>query len=320
MSVARLLSFLAVVALVAVPAAQAYAQPTFYFLKDAPGPLDQVPDVPSPIPLPIGVPTLDLNPGILDPYDPKAPNAPNATTGKERIVPVGSELLLPVQFVTPADHTHPDRLKGSIFVGLWTGKSGTYQANLTATLYEIPAEGAPIALANGSVDLDLNQSNVPDPMSLLPQNTSDPQTIVYYELGQIMPLVLHPPSLFILGPIDVPFNSGSSFAIGFALTQGSSPVPLPAGAFGTIDYDGAWTPSFVYAPWYAPDPPRPTPTPRPTFSNPAGTHGGSHGGSRTLSGTAIPDDDNKDSPGLAMPAMLGALIAVAALAARRRAK
>ena len=318
MSVARLLPFLAVAALVAVPAAQAYAQPVFYFLKDAPGPQDQVPEVPSPIPLPVGVPTLDVNPGILDPYDPKAPNAPNGTTGKERLVPAGQELVLPIQFVTPADHTHPDRIKGPIFVGLWTGKSGTYQANMTATLYEIPPEGDPVALANASVNLDFNQSTAPDPTTFLPQNTTDPQTILFYEVAQVLPLVLHPPALFVLGPFDVPFNNASSFAIGFALTQGSSPLPLPAGAFGSIDYDGAWTPSFVYAPWYAPDPPRATPTPRPTSSLSGSLSG--HAGSRTLSGTSAASDDDKDSPGLAVPVMLGALLAVAALAARRRAR
>ncbi|HJQ93905.1 MAG TPA: hypothetical protein VJ874_06435 [Candidatus Thermoplasmatota archaeon] len=318
MPVARLLPFLAVAALVAVPAAQAYAQPVFYFLKDAPGPHDQVPDVPSPVPLPIAVPTVDPNAGIMDPYDPKAPNAPNGTTGKERLVMAGQDLALPIQFLTPPEHMHPDRLKGYIFVGLWTGESATYLANLTATLYEIPAAGDPIALANASVDLDLNQSNVPDPMTFIPANQTDPQAIIFYEVAQVLPLILHPPALFVLGPLDVPFGNGSAFAIGFALTQGSSPAPVPAGAFASVQYDGAYTPSFVYVPWYAPDPPKATPTPRPTGSFSGSSSGGSPG-SRTLSGTSVADED-KDSPGFAVPALLGALVAVAALAARRRAK
>ncbi|MFA5944727.1 MAG: hypothetical protein WC876_09700, partial [Candidatus Thermoplasmatota archaeon] len=170
MSVARILTFLAVALLAAAPAAQAYAQPVFYFLKDAPGPQDQIPDVPSPIPLPIAIPTVDVNAGVMDPYDPKMPNAPNGTTGKERLVVAGQDLVLPIQFVTPADHAHPDRLKGPIFVGLWVGESATYQANMTATLYEIPADGTPIALAEASVSLDLNQSDAPDPTTLIPQN------------------------------------------------------------------------------------------------------------------------------------------------------
>jgi len=314
MSVARPLALLAFALLALAPAAQAYAQPVFYFLKDAPGPQDQVPDVPSPIPLPVSTPTLDANAGILDPYNPTAPNAPNGTTGKERLVIAGQELVLPVQFVTPANHTHADRLKGPIFVGLWTGESATYQANLTATLYVIPPGGEPSALANASLNLDFNQSNVPDPTMFVPQNTTDPQTILFYEVGQVLPLIMHPPALFQLGPLDVQVENGSAFAIGFALTQGSSPAPVPAGAFASIQYDGAYTPSFVYAPWYAPDPPRPTPTPRPTSS---GTSTFGQDGSRTLSGTSVPDED-KDSPGLALPASLAALLAVAAIAARRR--
>src|ERR1041385_8953282 len=139
MPVARLLSLAAVTLLVAAPAADAYAQPAFYFLKDADGSVnDQVPPVPSPVPLPVAVPTIDPNAGVLDPYDPKAPNAPNGTTARSREVPNQSELILPIQFLTPQNHTHPDRIKGPLLIGLWTGAALTYQANLTATLYEVP--------------------------------------------------------------------------------------------------------------------------------------------------------------------------------------
>jgi PGF-CTERM protein len=318
MSVARPLSILAVALLVAVPAAQAYAQPVFYFLKDAPGPMDEVPEAPLPIPLPVSTPTPDPFPGLLDPYNPKMPNAPNATTGKERLVVVGQELVLPVQFVTPANHTHADRLKGSIFVGLWAGKSGTYQANLTATLYEVPAEGDPIALANASLNLDFNQSTAPDPTAFIPQNQTDPQAILFYEVGQVLPLIYHPPALFVLGPLDMPFSNTSAFAIGFSLTQGSSPVPLPAGAFASIDYDAVLSPSFIYVPWYAPDPPRVTPTRSSSFG--AGTSTRHTGGHTIGGGTTAVADDDKDSPGFALPIALAALLAVAALAARRRTK
>jgi PGF-CTERM protein len=319
MSVARLIPFLAVALLVAVPASQAYAQPVFYFLKDAPGPHDQVPDAPLPIPLPVSTPTPDPFPGVLDPYDPKMPNAPNATTGKERLVFVGQELVLPVQFVTPENHTHADRLKGSIFVGLWAGKSGTYQANLTATLYEFPAEGDPIALANASINLDFNQSTAPDPTSFIPQNTTDPQAILFYEVGQVLPLIYHPPALFVLGPLDMPFSNTSAFGIGFSLTQGSSPVPLPAGAFASIDYDAVLSPSFIYVPWYAPDPPRATSTRSSSFGGGTSTRqpgASTLGGSNTFSG----GDDDKDSPGFALPIALAALLAAAAFAARRKTK
>ncbi|MEA3137121.1 MAG: hypothetical protein QOC71_1402 [Thermoplasmata archaeon] len=313
MSVARLLPLLAVALLVAAPAAEAYAQPVFYFLKDAPSPLDQVPDVPSPIPLPIAVPTIDPNAGILDPYDPKMPNAPNGTTGKSRMVVAGQDLVLPVQFLTPDGHTHANRLKGPIFVGLWTGESATYLANLTVTLYEVPAEGTPIALANASLNLDFNQSNTPDPMTFIPENQTDPQAIAFYELAQVLPLLYHAPALFQIGPVDVMVSNESKFALGFALTQGASPVPLPAGLSATIQYDGAVTPSFVYAPWYAPDPPKASPTPRPTVSRSS-----SSGAIRSQSQSGSGSSDDQDSPGFALPVSLVALMAVAAFAARRR--
>lgn len=318
MSVARPLLALLTALLVAAPAASAYVQPVFYFLKDAPGPTDDaVPPLPVPVPVVIPIPTLTLDAGVLDPYDRNAGNAPNGTTAKARLVTPGTETLVPVQFVTPGNHSHPDRIKGPLFVGLWTGESTVLNGNLTATLYEIPAGGAPVALAEASVVLDLNQSNLPtDPTVLIPENQTDPQAILFYELAQVLPLLLHPPALFILGPVDIPFSPESSFAIGFRLEQGSSPTPLPLGASATIQYDGAFAPSFVYVPWYAPDPVRPTPTPRPTSSGTGGSgSGGSQGGLPTTD--SVIEGDSKDSPGFGPLAGVAAL-GLVALALRRR--
>jgi hypothetical protein len=314
MSVARALPLLAVTLLVAATAADAFAQPAFYFLKDAPGSVnDQVPPVPSPLPLPVAVPTIDPNAGVLDPYNPRAPNAPNGTTAKSREVPAQSETLLPIQFVTPQNHTHPDRIKGPLLIGLWTGAALTYQANLTATLYEVPAGGTPVALAEASVDLDFNQSNAPDPTVFIPPNSTDPAAIAYYELAQVYPMLLHPPAVFILGPLDIAFGNGSAFALGFRLTQGSSPAPFPAGASATIEYDGAFEPSFVYVPWYAPDPPKPTSSPRPTASNSL-SHSGT--GAPTTDQVVV-GDDGKHSPGLGLPLGVVALGALAMMARRK---
>lgn len=312
--------------LLAVPAAGAYVQPVFYFLKDAPSAMDDVegavPPAPVPIPLPVGVPTLDVNPGVLDPYDRNLGNAPNSTTSKTRYVTPGTDALFPVQFVTPGNHTHPDRIRGPIFVGLWTGESTVLHGNLTLTLFEVPADGsAAIPLANASVVLDLNQSELPtDPTVFIPQNQTDPQAILFYEVAMLYPMLLHPPALFILGPIDVPFSPDSGLALGLRLDQGSSPVPMPAGATASVQYDGAFTPSFVYMPWYAPDPPRPTfsYSPRPIPTRPGGgTFGGTDSFGEDPSDPGG-DGDSKDSPGLGLVVMLGALLAVAALASRRR--
>jgi hypothetical protein len=325
MSVAKPLLALLAGLLLAAPVGTAYVQPVFYFLKDAPGATDPiedaVPPLPVPIPVPIPVPTLDLNAGILDPYDRNLGNAPNSTTAKARVITPGTEAVVPVQFVTPGEHSHPDRIKGPLFVGLWTGESTVMNGNLTATLYEFKADGSPgVALANASVVLDLNQSKLPsDPTVLIPANQTDPQAIAFYELAQVLPLLLHPPALFILGPIDIAFDPASSFAIGFAMTQGSSPTPLPLGATATIQYDGAFAPSFVYVPWYAPDPPRPTSTYRPpTYTS--GPRGTTSFGSIPTEDSVIVGDDDKDTPAFGAGALLLALLAVAAFAARRRAK
>lgn len=311
---ARALPLLAATLLLAATAADAYAQPAFYFLKDAPGSVnDHVPPVPSPLPLPVAVPTIDPNAGVLDPYNAKAPNAPNGTTASSREVPNQSELVLPIQFLTPGNHSHPDRIKGPILIGLWTGAALTYQANLTATLYEVPADGGtPVALAEASVDLDLNQSNAPDPTVFIPPNSTDPAAVAYYELAQVYPMLLHPPAVFVVGPLDVAFGNGSSLALGFRMTQGSSAAPLPAGASATIEYDGAYEPSFVYVPWYAPDPPKPSYTPRPTTSA-----SGSHSNTAPPTDQVVVGNDGKKSPGLGLPLGVVALGALA-IAVRRR--
>jgi hypothetical protein len=317
MQTTRALALVLALLLVA-PAASALARPAFYFMTDAPSPLDDtVPPLPVPVPLPVSLPTLDLSPGILEPYDPVLRNVPNATAAKSRLVTPGTETVVPVQFVTPGNHSHPDRIRGILFIGLWLGESTVLHGNLNATLYEVPADGsAAIPLAGTSIPLDLNASKAPDPTALIPPNSTDPQAILFYELAQIMPLLLRPPALLTFGPMDIAFGNESSFAIGFRLEQGSSPVPLPIGAYATLQYDGAFSPSFAYVPWYAPDPPRPTSTVSRTSTS---------SGSPTRSSTSGPTTDqviggdDKDTPGLAIP-MLAGLLLVAALAARRRLK
>ena len=310
MSVARTLA-LALAVLLAAPLAQAYVQPTFYFLKDPPSPTDGAPSSPVPLPVPVPVPTANPNDGVLDPYSRQAMNAPNSTTAKTRLVTPETDLVVPIRFVTPANASHPDRIRGPLFVGLWTAQSATYKANLTATLYEIPKSGTARAIANASVTLDLNQSDAPDPMSLIPQNQTDPTAIAFYELAQVEPLVLHPPALFIL-PVDIPFGNDSQFAIAFRLTPGDSGAPVPAGAFASIEYDALAAPSFVYVPWYAPDPVHPAYTP-PTYSYQPST--GTYASRPTTDQVIVGSDKKSPGPELALGL---AAVAVAAILARRR--
>lgn len=333
----RGLSLAAAVALMVsllAPAATAYVQPVFYFLKsgcsveevqgECPVPEVSPPTVPPlPPPLPpapaVGQPKFVLADGVLDPYTPYDPNFPNSTEPDLKPVYPLADAAIPIQFVTPANHTHPDRIKGSFVVGLWTGESVALAANLTATLYEIPAEGTPIALANASVRLDLNASEAPDPTALMPPNSTDPQVIAYYELAQLLPLVMSPPIVFLLGPVDVTFANTSRFGIGFHIAQGSSPLPSGLGS-ATIQFNGSLSPSFLYVPWYAPDPPRPTYSRSSTFSRASSTRTGAFGAG---GGGAGGDDDDPGGkkgngiPGLELPLVL-ALVAVAAWSARRR--
>lgn len=329
----RLLSALAALALVLgvlAPAAAGYPQPVFYFMKSG-CPVEEVdnmcivpelgpvpdPGLPPPVPpLPaVGVPQVSLTDGVLDPYLPSAPNAPNSTEPDVKVIYPASEDLVPIRFVTPGNHTHPDRIKGPIILGIWTGESPAVYANVTATLYEVPAEGDPIALANASASIDLNTSKAPEPTAFLPPNSTDPATIVFYEVAQVLPLVMYPPVLFVLGPVDIPFANTSSLAVGFRLDPGSSQAGQPVGS-ATLRFNSTLSPSFVYVPWYAPDPPRSTYTstytPRPS---------GSGSRSSTSGGVGGDDDGGKKGsngiPGLEMTVVFG-LVLVAAWVARRR--
>ncbi len=325
------IAVLALVLGVFAPAAVGYPQPVFYFLKSG-CPVEEVdnvcivpelgpvpdPGLPPPVPpLPaVGVPQASVTDGILDPYLPSAPNAPNSTEPDVKAIYPASEELVPIRFVTPGNHSHPDRIKGPLILGVWTGESPAFYANVTVTLYELPAEGAPIALANASASIDLNASKAPEPTSFLPPNSTDPATIVFYEVAQVLPLVMYPPVLFVLGPVDIAFANTSSLAVGFRLDGGSSPAGEPVGS-ATLRFNSTLSPSFVYVPWYAPDPPRSTYsstyTPRPggtgSRSTTSGGDGGDEGGSGKSGGNGI--------PGLEMTAVLG-LVLVAAWVARRR--
>lgn len=323
---------LAFLAALLAPSATAYSQPVFYFLRSG-CPVDEVegacyvPEVdvppvgplPPPVPPlpPVGQPKLIVVDGILEPYDFRLGNAPNSTEPDLKLVYTASETIVPVRFVTPANHTHPDRIKGNFLVGAWTGESPVPNGNLTATLYEVKADGAEVALASASVAIDLNASKAPDPMTLVPPNSTDPMAIILYEVGQIAPLVLQPPLLFLLGPVDIAFDNASAFAIGFQLDPGSSPLPEPPGA-ATLRYNATFMPSFVYVPWYAPDPPKSTSTRSSTYTGPRTT-----GPRQTFSGTGTGGDDDDGGkkgngiPGLEL-SLVVTLVAAAAYVARRR--
>lgn len=329
MRILPLAAALALVVALLVPAAGALPQPTFYFLKTGcPVPevegqcvavdvtVPALPPLPPPLPgVPtVGQPQVVLADGVLAPYDFLNPNPPNSTEPDVKPVYPLSSSTVPVRFVAPADAPHPDRIKGPFLVGLWVGESPALNANLTTTLYELKADGSKIALANASVAIDLNASKAPNPTNLVPPNSTDPMAIAYYELAQVLPVVLQPPLLFLLGPVDIAFDNTSMFAMEFHLDPGSSPGPLPLGA-STIRFNATLMPSFLYVPWYAPDPPRSTNTKTPTSSF---SSSGSKGSSSSGSSSSDPGDGGgKGIPGLEVSLVIS-LVALAAVVARRR--
>jgi hypothetical protein len=279
--------------LLAAPAAAAGSAPLAYFLKD--GPL------------------LAAEDGLLN------TTRPNATQPSLRAVHAAGGVV-PVQFVTSSNATHAPRIYGPLYLALWVGPSPIVKANLTATAYLVNATGS-LALGNASMPLDANLSKLPQPTALIPPYTSpsttDPQgwitQIVYYELMQILPTVAPPPQLLYLGFVNIAVDPESRLAVTFELTPGPGQV-LPQGVFGTIQYNATINPSFLYVPWYVPDPPRPPPpTYAFTYSNPA-----SSPRHTSTEGPASAKERGGGLPGPEAALVLVGLVAVAVAIARRR--
>lgn len=267
-----------------VPAATAAPAPKLYFMKDG--------DVPF-------VGTGLLNTTYPDALDPSV-----------RPVFIGTPDL-PSQVFATVGEEHPGRLFGPVFVGLWTGPAVVLQGNLTTVIYAVDANGAQTLLARTSVNVDFNMSNAPDPMSLVPPDPTDPEAAAAYVAAQVLTAVLRPPALLYLGMVDIEVPADSQIAVGFYLEAADgSPLPIPVGLAATLQYDGQLMPSFLYAPWYAPDPERPTTTSR-TFSTTRPT------GTATTLGSTGGGGESEDSPLLGLVAAL-ALVGVAAALVRRR--
>ncbi len=270
--------------LLLAPLAEARPAPALYFLKDGETPT--------------------IGDGILN------TTLPDGNASKTRIVPVGTESLLPVRFVTEPGAPHPTIIRGPLFVGLWTGESPMLHGNLTATFYLVTGDDM-TPLGNASINLDADTESAPDPTALVPPDPTDPEGSVFHIAAQVLPMILKPPTLLAMGAVDMEVPEDSSIVLGFRLEPGSSPGPAPVGAFAQIQYDALLQPSFAYVPWYEPDPPQPAPPASPPSQTPG-------------SGSTTPQpepsqptpDSNKDSPGIGLAAVLA--LAAAALVARRR--
>ncbi len=223
------------VALLFVPAAvSAGSQPAVYYLRDG-----------------------DMGPAMDGELN---ATVPNATQPSIRPIPVGATSIVPVRFAA-GDLEHPPQLLGPVYVAIWLGPSPVVAGNLTVELVAI--KGTEVrSLANSSLSLDANASNLPQPTAMVPPTPevppSDPQGYAAYlalfVVGQVVPAVQPPPRLLMLGILDEDIAADETLALQFTITQGPSPLPAASGAFGSIQYDAATSPSLLYAPWYSPDP------------------------------------------------------------------
>lgn len=202
---------------------------------------------------------------------PEAGVVPNSTSPQVRAVTPASAFV-PVRFSTLPGMPHPERLKGYLLVGLWTGASPSVKGNVSATMYEVTASGNAVKLGYASVAVDANTSKLPAPTALVPPNPTpdpaDPQgwltSVAFYEAYQVAPVILQPPTLLKLAMVDRAVNATSTIAVDFAFEPSpGSGFPVGVGAGATVQYNFTASPSFVYLPWYEPDPVRTT-TPRPT--------------------------------------------------------
>lgn len=244
--------------------------------------------------------------------------APSKNESSQRIVTAGIDGPS-VWFSTPVQQ---GRLAGPAFLGLWTMANPAVLGDIEASLW-LEADGNRTLLSSAALDAAIDPSQLPEPTSLVPPDPTDPEGAAYHVAAQLLPLLMSPPMVFDLGMIDAEAPANASLLLGLQMVGD----PLPIGT-SIIQYDAVTSPSFLFAPWYAPDPPAPQPTSSPPSSTSAPSSSGSStsspspGGSSSSSSSSSspePDDEapSEDSPGAGLLAALAALGAAAYVMRRR---
>lgn len=337
---AAALTAVALALLVLAPAASALPKPAVYFFRDAEFP-DGTPAMPalSGIPgLPGELVTLSP-PGIpaVNQSDPASlpATAMDTDAPQTRLILPGQEMALPVMFNSNAS-ANTGRIYGPVITLLFLPKSPTVQhGNVTAQLVVVPKGASPLAvpppgevIASTTFSMDAGNTTefLPNATSLVPPNPTDPQAALAYVQGQLLAygittlassykvaFLLNETKSFI---IDKAVDPESTVQMRLSLAPGSSPLLVPVAAGQPMVYWNFLTPTFVYVPWYAADPPHTTPTYTggPTQSH---TSGPSNGG--TDGNTASTSPTKKKSPGVEIPLLVVGLAALV-LVARRRMK
>ena len=306
------LAFAAAV-LVAVPALAA-PQPHLYFLKD--GAVRGAGD---------GILTLDPPP----PPDLQNP-ANNSAPGMRMILPAQHNVA-PVQFVQVNSTENTGRVWGPVIVALWAPKWATNQhGNITVSLVELKPSAVPAiggggrVLASASTANNYENTTLPNGTALMPPEPTNVTAALAHVQGQLLAYALtealKPPIILLLDDdvkdyiIDEEVDPEARLVLRMQLdpNEGSalSPLGQPTAVGQAIQYDFGLWPSFVYIPWYAEDPPRPTPATKPA---PTAT-------TRVTGPTTPPTGptgDGESTPGLA-PATLVLALAATTLLLRRR--
>lgn len=268
------------------PLAAAGPQPAIYYLQDGATPL--------------GDGTLDSEP-------------PSKNETSYRPITYGPDG--PVVWFDASAPT--DRLLGRAFVGLWPEAFAVTGGNITAGLY-IDDGTTRTLISETGVPIATDPSNLPDPMALIPPDPTDPEGAIFHVASQVLPLVSAPPMLLDLGFVDATVPANATVLLGIHLSAGADGLP-PVGTF-LLKYDAPTAPSFVYAPWYAPDPAptsstgtrAPTSTATPTnTATPSSTSGA------PLDFTDDEEPEGKDSPGIGIVFLAAALLAFVAVRRQR---
>lgn len=169
------------------------------------------------------------------------------TTNESSVRPILIELAGPSTTFVDIEEPPGTHLKGRLFAGIWPDAALADDAQLRVSVW---LDGE--LIAEGMVPINIDPSATPDPLKLVPPDPTDPQGAVYHVIGQVLPLVLQPPTLVDLGVVDVEVPNGSALQVGFGLV-GAASMP-PVGAAMVLKYDGVLTPSFMYMPWWSADP------------------------------------------------------------------
>lgn len=245
--------------------------------------------------------------------------APSKNESSQRLVTAGIDGPT-VWFSTPVQE---GRLAGPAFLGLWTTANPVVLGEVEASLW-LDADGNRTLLSSAALDAAIDPAQIPEPTSLVPPDPTDPEGAAFHVAAQLLPLLMSPPMVFDLGAIDVEAPANASLMLGLELVGD----PLPVGA-SIIQYDAVTAPSFLYVPWYAPDPPAPQPTssPSPTSSPPSSSSSSTSSPPPSASpggtGSSAPEPEaeeeapSEDSPGAGLLAILVALGAAAYVMRRR---